>query len=92
MAAEQPQELANYSVSDAVATYYLYMKYALSLAGVVPPMPGGAFSSSTLSAPPSTLLDMCILSSSPCAQSSRLGRMMFFERVRDLRSVVGLLP
>ena len=27
MAAEQPQELANYSVSDAVATYYLYMKY-----------------------------------------------------------------
>lgn len=27
MAAEQPQVLANYSVSDAVATYYLYMKY-----------------------------------------------------------------
>ncbi|CAH3120153.1 unnamed protein product [Pocillopora meandrina] len=27
MASEQPQELANYSVSDAVATYYLYMKY-----------------------------------------------------------------
>ena len=27
MANEQPQELANYSVSDAVATYYLYMKY-----------------------------------------------------------------
>ncbi len=27
MAAEQPQDLANYSVSDAVATYYLYMKY-----------------------------------------------------------------
>lgn len=27
MAAEQPQILANYSVSDAVATYYLYMKY-----------------------------------------------------------------
>ena len=27
MATEQPQELANYSVSDAVATYYLYMKY-----------------------------------------------------------------
>ncbi|EDQ91191.1 uncharacterized protein MONBRDRAFT_15015, partial [Monosiga brevicollis MX1] len=27
MAAEQPQELANYSVSDAVATYYLYKKY-----------------------------------------------------------------
>lgn len=27
MATEQPQELSNYSVSDAVATYYLYMKY-----------------------------------------------------------------
>lgn len=27
MASEQPQILANYSVSDAVATYYLYMKY-----------------------------------------------------------------
>ncbi|XP_030369181.1 DNA polymerase epsilon catalytic subunit A [Scaptodrosophila lebanonensis] len=27
MAVEQPQVLANYSVSDAVATYYLYMKY-----------------------------------------------------------------
>jgi DNA polymerase epsilon subunit 1 len=27
MAAEEPQELCNYSVSDAVATYYLYKKY-----------------------------------------------------------------
>eukprot|EP00039_Didymoeca_costata_P008145 m.108515 g.108515 ORF g.108515 m.108515 type:complete len:2231 (-) comp13968_c0_seq1:73-6765(-) len=27
MAAEQPQELSNYSVSDSVATYYLYQKY-----------------------------------------------------------------
>lgn len=27
MASEQPQILASYSVSDAVATYYLYMKY-----------------------------------------------------------------
>ncbi|GMT29096.1 hypothetical protein PFISCL1PPCAC_20393 [Pristionchus fissidentatus] len=27
MARENPQALANYSVSDAVATYYLYMKY-----------------------------------------------------------------
>ncbi|CAH8869757.1 unnamed protein product [Trichobilharzia szidati] len=27
MARESPRELANYSVSDAVATYYLYMKY-----------------------------------------------------------------
>lgn len=27
LACEQPQILSNYSVSDAVATYYLYMKY-----------------------------------------------------------------
>lgn len=27
LAAEQPQQLSNYSVSDAVATFYLYMKY-----------------------------------------------------------------
>ena len=27
LACEDPQGLANYSVSDAVATYYLYMKY-----------------------------------------------------------------
>lgn len=27
MASEQPQVLSTYSVSDAVATYYLYMKY-----------------------------------------------------------------
>lgn len=27
MASEEPREMANYSVSDAVATYYLYMQY-----------------------------------------------------------------
>ena len=27
LAAEQPQSMASYSVSDAVATYYLYMTY-----------------------------------------------------------------
>lgn len=27
LAIEQPQVMSNYSVSDAVATYYLYMKY-----------------------------------------------------------------
>lgn len=27
LASEQPQVMSNYSVSDAVATYYLYMKY-----------------------------------------------------------------
>ncbi|PIA19573.1 DUF1744-domain-containing protein [Coemansia reversa NRRL 1564] len=39
-AAEQPQTLAQYSVSDAVATYYLYMKYVhpfiFSLCNIIP--------------------------------------------------------
>ncbi|KAJ1982312.1 DNA polymerase epsilon catalytic subunit [Dimargaris xerosporica] len=39
-AAEQPQTLAQYSVSDAVATYYLYMKYIhpfiFSLCNIIP--------------------------------------------------------
>ena len=40
MAMNNPVELANYSVSDAVATYYLYMKYVFpftfSLATILP--------------------------------------------------------
>ncbi|EDV21734.1 uncharacterized protein TRIADDRAFT_30078 [Trichoplax adhaerens] len=43
MASEQPQILANYSVSDAVATYYLYMKYVhpfvFSLCTIIPMKP-----------------------------------------------------
>ncbi|KAJ1668343.1 DNA polymerase epsilon catalytic subunit [Coemansia sp. RSA 1813] len=39
-AAEEPQTLAQYSVSDAVATYYLYMKYVhpfiFSLCNIIP--------------------------------------------------------
>ena len=39
-AVEQPQVLAQYSVSDAVATYYLYMKYVhpftFSLCTIIP--------------------------------------------------------
>jgi DNA polymerase epsilon subunit 1 len=39
-ALEQPQVLAQYSVSDAVATYYLYMKYVhpfiFSLCNIIP--------------------------------------------------------
>ncbi|KAI9204184.1 uncharacterized protein BJ171DRAFT_442631 [Polychytrium aggregatum] len=42
-AAEQPQTLAQYSVSDAVATYYLYMKYVnpfiFSLCNIIPMNP-----------------------------------------------------
>ncbi|CAF4476522.1 unnamed protein product, partial [Rotaria sp. Silwood2] len=40
LAVEQPQTLSNYSVSDAVATYYLYMKYVhtfiFSLGTIIP--------------------------------------------------------
>ncbi|KAJ5074812.1 intein-containing DNA polymerase epsilon catalytic subunit a precursor [Anaeramoeba ignava] len=40
---EQPQTLANYSVSDAVATYYLYLKYVhpfiFSLCSIIPMNP-----------------------------------------------------
>lgn len=40
---EQPQVLAQYSVSDAVATYYLYMKYVhpfiFSLCNIIPLRP-----------------------------------------------------
>lgn len=43
MAVEEPQILANYSVSDAVATYYLYMKYVnpfiFALATIIPMEP-----------------------------------------------------
>ncbi|KAJ3067846.1 DNA polymerase epsilon catalytic subunit [Podochytrium sp. JEL0797] len=42
-ASEQPQTLAQYSVSDAVATYYLYMKYVhpfiFSLCNIIPMSP-----------------------------------------------------
>ncbi|CRK94685.1 CLUMA_CG008185, isoform A [Clunio marinus] len=42
-AVEHPQELASYSVSDAVATYYLYMKYIhpfiFALATIIPMEP-----------------------------------------------------
>ncbi|KAI8922694.1 hypothetical protein BC831DRAFT_404638 [Entophlyctis helioformis] len=42
-AADQPQVLAQYSVSDAVATYYLYMKYVhpfiFSLCNIIPMNP-----------------------------------------------------
>ena len=43
MASEQPQTLANYSVSDAVATFYLYQKYVhpfiFALCTIIPMTP-----------------------------------------------------
>lgn len=43
MAHEQPQVMASYSVSDAVATYYLYMTYIhpfiFSLSTIIPMSP-----------------------------------------------------
>jgi hypothetical protein len=46
MASEQPQVLANYSVSDAVATFYLYQKYVhpfiFALCTIIPMEPDEA--------------------------------------------------
>eukprot|EP00960_Hanusia_phi_P004316 125836-Hanusia_phi.AAC.4 len=43
-ARDRPQEMASYSVSDAVATYYLYMQYVhpfiFSLCNIIPMTPG----------------------------------------------------
>lgn len=60
---EQPQVLAQYSVSDAVATYYLYMKYVhpfiFSLCNIIPLNPDEVLrkGSGTLC---ETLLMVCI--------------------------------
>ncbi|XP_039283003.1 DNA polymerase epsilon catalytic subunit 1 [Nilaparvata lugens] len=52
LAAEQPQQLSNYSVSDAVATYYLYMKYVhpfiFALCTIIPMEPDEGKGSGTL--------------------------------------------
>lgn len=64
-AMEQPQVLAQYSVSDAVATYYLYMKYVhpfiFSLCNIIPLNPDEVLrkGSGTLC---ETLLMVCIVS------------------------------
>ena len=61
---EQPQTLAQYSVSDAVATYYLYMKYVhpfiFSLCNIIALCPDEVLrkGSGTLC---ETLLMVCIL-------------------------------
>jgi DNA polymerase elongation subunit (family B) len=63
-AIEQPQVLAQYSVSDAVATYYLYMKYVhpfiFSLCNIIPLNPDEVLrkGSGTLC---ETLLMVCLL-------------------------------
>ena len=55
MAVEQPQVLSNYSVSDAVATYYLYMKYVhpfiFALCTIIPMEPDEVFIQSFDTAP-----------------------------------------
>ncbi len=47
LASEQPQIMSNYSVSDAVATYYLYMKYVhpfiFALCTIIPMEPDEVF-------------------------------------------------
>nr|KAG5708707.1 hypothetical protein BaRGS_034924 [Batillaria attramentaria] len=52
MASEQPQVLANYSVSDAVATFYLYQKYVhpfiFALCTIIPMEPDEAYHASII--------------------------------------------
>ena len=58
-ASEQPQTLAQYSVSDAVATYYLYMKYVhpfiFSLCNIIPLNPDEVLRKGT-----GTLCETCL--------------------------------
>ncbi|KTW31242.1 DNA polymerase epsilon catalytic subunit [Pneumocystis jirovecii RU7] len=59
-ASEKPQVLAQYSVSDAVSTYYLYMKYVhpfiFSLCNIIPLNPGDVLSKGT-----GTLCEMLLM-------------------------------
>ncbi|QSL66824.1 hypothetical protein MERGE_001211 [Pneumocystis wakefieldiae] len=59
-AIENPQVLAQYSVSDAVSTYYLYMKYVhpfiFSLCNIIPLNPGDVLSKGT-----GTLCEMLLM-------------------------------
>ncbi|KAG5438743.1 hypothetical protein PCANB_002463 [Pneumocystis canis] len=59
-AIEKPQVLAQYSVSDAVSTYYLYMKYVhpfiFSLCSIIPLNPGDVLSKGT-----GTLCEMLLM-------------------------------
>ena len=66
-AAEDPQYMSSYSVSDAVATYYLYMKY------VTFEHPPQLFFSDLVLLP----ADTSIILSSPCALSFQCKPMTF---------------
>ena len=76
-AMEQPQTLAQYSVSDAVATYYLYMKYVhpfiFSLCNIIPLNPDEVLrkGSGTLC---ETLLMVCRQPALPPSYSNKLAK------------------
>lgn len=90
---EQPQVLAQYSVSDAVATYYLYMKYVhpfvFSLCNIIPLNPDEVLRKGS-----GTLCETLLMVSSRCRtleQVLSLWRMLILsclEKVEAYRSEV----
>lgn len=78
-AIEQPQILAQYSVSDAVATYYLYMKYVhpfiFSLCNIIPLSPDEVLRKGTGTLCETLLMVMSILFQSSSLSTDRLARL-----------------
>lgn len=75
---EQPQVLAQYSVSDAVATYYLYMKYVhpfiFSLCNIIPLNPDEVLRKGS-----GTLCETLLM---VCAYLSCIGSVSSFARLK----------
>ncbi|KAG7176387.1 DNA polymerase epsilon catalytic subunit A-like [Homarus americanus] len=95
LAAEQPQVLANYSVSDAVATYYLYMKYVhpfiLALCTIIPMGPDDVLRKGS-----GTLCEALLMVEAyhanivyPNKQVSQLNKLTSDGRVLDQETYVG---
>lgn len=79
---EQPQVLAQYSVSDAVATYYLYMKYVhpfiFSLCNIIPLCPDEVLRKGS-----GTLCETLLMVRSP---ENNVGTSLFTHRLRWRRT------
>ena len=95
LAVEQPQVLSNYSVSDAVATYYLYMKYVhpfiFALCTIIPMEPD-----SVLRKGSGTLCEMLLMVQAyianviyPNKQESILNKLTSDGHVIDSETYVG---
>ncbi|KAK3853994.1 hypothetical protein Pcinc_039493 [Petrolisthes cinctipes] len=95
LAAENPQVLANYSVSDAVATYYLYMKYVhpfiVALCTIIPMGPDEVLRKGS-----GTLCEALLMVQAyhanivyPNKQVSQLNKLTSDGRVLDTETYVG---